>query len=100
MFLIVIYLNIANAASVASANMEQSDQKRYFAPSLERFGIDPNYLLSSHSYYNDNASKDAMLYKKRQLKKKWAKLGQGSQSPFTIAFPALIRTRRWIEQEQ
>jgi hypothetical protein len=34
------------------------------------------------------------------LKKKWTKFLQGSQSPYTIAFPALIRTRWWIEQEQ
>jgi len=100
MFITVIYLNIANTVSATSANMEQSEQKRFTAGLFERFGIDPSSLFGNRPHYGDDVGKGAMFYQKRQSKKKWADFSQRSQSPYTIAFPALIRTRRWIEQEQ
>ncbi len=99
-FVTVIYLNIANTVSATSANMEQSVQKRFPGGFFGRFGIDPDHLFANRPYYDDDVDKDAMFFKKRQLKKKWTNFFQRSQSPYTIAFPALIRTRRWIEQEQ
>jgi hypothetical protein len=67
---------------------------------LEQFGIGSNHLLPNRPYDDDNTDEEENLHDKRQLKKKWAKFYQGGHSPYTIAFPALIRSRRWIEQEQ
>jgi len=93
MFVTVVYLNIVNDVFATSVNTKQLDQKRYLPASFGRFGTDPSYLVTNHPYYDDNVGRDVMFFKKRQLKKKWAKLFQRSQSPYTIAFPALIRTR-------
>jgi hypothetical protein len=41
-----------------------------------------------------------LLHSKWALNKKSAGFFQGSQLPYTVAFPALIRSCRWIEQEQ
>ncbi len=93
MFITVVYLNIANGVSGKSTNIEPATQKRFFPAFFGRFGTDPNYLLTNRAYYDDDFGKDVIFHKKRQLKKKWTKFLQGSQSPYTIAFPALIRTR-------
>jgi hypothetical protein len=94
----MILVNVANSVSVASTDVEHSNQKRFAAAYSGRYGIDPNYLLTNRPYYDDDdVDTSALFFKKRQLKKKWAKSLQRSQSPYTIAFPALIRTRRWIQ---
>ncbi|CAF3538615.1 unnamed protein product [Rotaria sp. Silwood1] len=80
--------------------MEQQDQKRSLAGFFGRFNVNPHYLLTNRLYHGNDVDTDLLYDEKRQSNKKWAKMSQGSQSPFTIAFPALIRTRRWIEQEQ
>jgi len=98
-FVTVILINVAKSVPVALTNVEHSDQKRFAAAYSGRYGIDPSYLLTNRPYYDNDADTNALFFKKRQLNKKWAKSFQRSQSPYTIAFPALIRTRRWIEQE-
>ncbi len=80
----VIYIN---AKPALSADIELQNPKYSDAAMMERF-ID-------HPY--DDIDEDEILHNKRQLNKKWAKFYQGAQSPYTIAFPALIRTRRWVE---
>ena len=56
--------------------------------------------LHDRSYVNDEKSdEDENFNDKRQVKRKWMNYYQGSSSahsPYTIAFPALIRSRRWI----
>jgi len=90
-------MNKVNALPVSSTDAEIQNNKLYDAPMFERFGIGSNQFLVRHPYSDDNIEEDEILHDKRQLKKKWAKFYQGAQSPYTIAFPALIRTRRWIE---
>lgn len=91
--LVVAYVN-ALPAPLADADLQ--NQKFSAATMIERLG--PNRFLVNRPYDDEeNIDEDEMLHAKRQLKKKWAKFYQGPQSPYTIAFPALIRTRRWIE---
>jgi hypothetical protein len=97
MLMTVTYLN---AVPVSSTDVELQNKKLYDAFMLEQFGIGPNHVMTNARYTNDNFDEDEILHQKRQSKTKWAKFHHGAQSPYTIAFPALIRTRRWIEQEQ
>lgn len=90
----ILYLNVVNSALATSQNVEEQDQKRSSAVLFERFGVDPGYVSANRPYNDDDANT------KRALKKKWARFFPGYQSPYTIAFPALIRSRRWIEQEE
>ncbi|CAF3167363.1 unnamed protein product [Rotaria socialis] len=96
----IVYLCIANTALATSTDMEQEDQQKPSTRLFGQFNAEPNYILTDRPYYSNDVDTDAIFHTKRQLKKKWAKYIQGSQSPYTIAFPALIRTRRWIDQEQ
>ena len=60
---------------------------------------DPNHLLTNFAFddVDELGTGKFMLYNdKRELGKKWAKLFQDSHSPYTIAFPALIRSRRFV----
>ncbi len=98
-FITMILINVAKSVPVVSTNAEHSGQKLFAAAYAGRYGIDPNYLLTNHLYDDDDDDKSALFFKKRQLKKKWARPFQKYRSPYTIAFPALIRSRRWIEQE-
>ncbi len=93
----VTYLNTVNAKPAPSADRDLQNQKFSDAAMMKHFGS--NQFLISHPYDegDDSIDEDEIRYEKRQSNKKWAKFYQGSQSPYTIAFPALIRTRRWIE---
>jgi len=91
----VIYT--ANALPAPLTDAEIQNKKFSDVSMLGRFGVGSNHFLINHPYDDDNIDEDEILQEKRQLKKKWAKFYQGAQSPYTIAFPALIRTRRWIE---
>lgn len=99
LFVSMIYLNMINVALTTSTDMEHQEQKRFPPAFFGRYGFDPTYLLTNRPYYDGNLDRDMALFHKRQIKKKWAALFQRSQSPYTIAFPALIRTRRSTEQE-
>ncbi len=101
MLISILYLNLANSVPAISKDMEEQDQTRSSDVLFERFGVDPGYLFGNRPYHDDDADKDAILHMKRGLfQKKWARFFQGSQTPYTIAFPALMRTRRWIQEEQ
>ena len=95
MLIALTYVNVVNTVPLSSTNMEQQQQaKRLTSAFFGKFPVDPTYLLENHPYYyNDNINTDVFFHK-RQLSKKWGNLFQRSQSPYTIAFPALIRTRR------
>ncbi len=80
----VIYVN---GKPALSADIEPQNPKYTDEAMMER--------LIDHPY--DDIYEEENFHDKRQLNKKWAKFYQGAQSPYTIAFPALIRTRRWIE---
>lgn len=89
-----------NTESTPSIDTNLRNQKRSPAAFFGLYGINSNYYLAGRRYYSgDQVGKAAKVSNIRRLKKKWAKSFGRSQSPYTIAFPALIRTRRWIEQE-
>lgn len=94
----IVYISIAYADLEISTNMEEENQNKSPRNSLGRFSVDPNYLWTNRMYYTNNANTDLGYGRKRQSKKKWVKFGSGPQSSYTIAFPALIRTRRSMGQ--
>jgi hypothetical protein len=59
---------------------------------LERAGLGPIRRFDQ-SQYDDDVDDDTS-YGKRQANRKWARFHHGGSSAFTIAFPALIRTRK------
>ncbi len=78
MLVVISYLIVVNAVPAPSTSMERQDQKQSSAAFFERFGV-------------DDVDKEMLLHSKRVLNKKWARFFQGSQLPYTVAFPALIR---------
>ncbi len=98
--MIMIYSILFITVSTESTETEQSAQKLFSTGFIRLYGIDPNHLLSNRQYNNHgDVFHGAAFYEKRQLRKKSPKNSPRPASPYTIAFPALIRTRRWIEQE-
>lgn len=68
-----------------------------------RIDSDPNHLLTNFAFddADDLGNGKFMIYNdKRDLGKKWARLFQESHSPYTIAFPALIRSRRFVQMPE
>jgi hypothetical protein len=93
--------NTVDALPTSSKDVDAQNRKLSDAFMLEQFGVGSNHFLTNRRYDdNDNIDEDEIIHDKRQLQKKWAKFFQGAQSPYTIAFPALIRSRRSIEKEQ
>lgn len=92
--LAMTYLNSIQTLAVSTTDLE--DQNKKFADGylLERFAVNPHRLFRDRFYDDENVDDDDSMHQKRQIKKKWIKLHHGAQSPYTIAFPALIRTRR------
>lgn len=82
--------------SAPTNEIDHEDEKRLLTTFFGRYRVDPDYILSNQPYKN-KVVKDELFYNKRQLKSKWAELFQQSHPPYTIAFPALIRTRRWVD---
>ncbi|CAF1500142.1 unnamed protein product [Rotaria sp. Silwood1] len=100
MLMTMISLNTVNSIPVSAANLDNQNKQLSDPFMLEPYGIGSNHFLNGGLYDDDRIDEDEILPEKRQYKKKWAKFFQGAQSPYTIAFPALIRTRRWIQEEQ
>jgi len=90
--LLVILLQLSFVCKVRSTSTDE--HKRSLPAYFERYAVDPSYLLTNRPYYDDSFDGNTLFFKKRQIKKKWAQLFERSHSPYTIAFPALIRTRR------
>jgi hypothetical protein len=97
MFIAVIYIN---AIPMPSIDLETENNKLSDALMVEKFGAVSHYYLTDPQYDADNINDDETHHQKRQLKRKWAAIQRGPHSPYKIAFPALIRSRRWIEREQ
>jgi hypothetical protein len=98
MLITVNYINTVNALPAPSTDAEIEHNRLSDASMFQRLGIGSNHFLINRQYNDDdNVDEDEIVHQKRELIKKWAKFHQGAQSPYTIAFPALIRTRRWIE---
>ena len=95
MFITLLYPTTINGIPT---DLNHEDQKRSFTPFFGRYSLDPDYFFNNQIYKNKMANGFA-FHKKRQLKSKWTDFFQPSQTPYTIAFPALIRTRRWIKQD-
>jgi hypothetical protein len=95
MLMTVTFINTVHAIPVSLADTEMQNKKLSDALMFGRFGS--THFLMNRQADDDNIDDDEILYQKRQLKKKWARFHQGAQSPYTIAFPALIRSRREIE---
>ncbi|UJR38498.1 hypothetical protein I4U23_031165 [Adineta vaga] len=92
MVLIVIFLYLANSFSATSTNGLKLDQKRSFALLFGRYGLGSDTILP-HRPVNGNENDNMAIPRRNDMKKKWARFFQGSQSPYSIAFPALIRSR-------
>ncbi|CAF0736035.1 unnamed protein product [Adineta steineri] len=98
--MVILYASLFNSIFVSSTDVEQHIQERSFASLLSRFGIHAGYFPPHYPYNNIKYDKDVAIDKKRDMRKKWSQIFQDSQSSYAIAFPALIRTRRWIEHEE
>jgi hypothetical protein len=98
--MMMTYFNTVNAIPAPPTDIDMLNKRLYDASMIERLGFGTNYFVNNGQYDNDNSDQDEILHEKRQLKKKWAKFYRGAPGSFTIAFPALIRSRRWIEQEE
>jgi len=94
LLVVATVFNTVSTAPTTSTDAEEHHKKLGTVVLLDRFAFDTHNPSS-----NFDENEDQTFPTKRELKKKWAKFYSGSQSPYTIAFPALIRTRRWIEQE-
>ena len=94
MFLTIVYVHTlpAIAPDTDLENSKDSDTSI-----IERFDL---HSFLNHHPFEDSTDEDELIDQKRQVKKKWSKLQQGNPSPYTIAFPALIRTRRDMEEEK
>ncbi|CAF0803451.1 unnamed protein product [Adineta steineri] len=100
MIMVMLYVNLFNSIFASPTDIKQHIQKRSFANLLSQFGIHAGYFSPNYSYNNIKYDKDVAIYNKEDMIKKWSQLFQESQSSYPIAFPALIRTRRWIEHEE
>ena len=90
---IVIMFYLVNSLSATPINMLKQDQKRSFALFFRRLGIGSDYLLSNPPM-NDRYNEANVISSNRDVKqKKRARFFQQSHSPYSIAFPALIRSR-------
>lgn len=100
MLLTVNYISTVDAIPAPSTSISAQNQKFSNGVLLEQYGDGSAHSLFNHQYDDDHIDDDEFVPEKKHLKKKWAKYHQGIQSPYTIAFPALIRSRRWIEEAQ
>ncbi|CAF0736063.1 unnamed protein product [Adineta steineri] len=94
--LTIVYFKLFNPVFALPTDAKEQDEERSFATMLGQFANNPGYFLVNRPDNNDNIDKEMYLHKKREMKRKWSKFfqgSQGSQSPYAIAFPALIRTR-------
>ena len=92
------YLHPALGKSLSSADIDEQQEKALSnALMLERFDVGSGHLSSGRQYDDEIIDDEEYPHEKRQLKRKWNKFHAGARSPYTIAFPALIRTRRSIE---
>lgn len=97
--IILLTVNTINTLPAPLTDADIQDNKLTDPSILERFGVGSNQLLLNRQFIDDDEQidNDDIVHDKRQLKKKWAKFFRDSHSPYTIAFPALIRSRRWAE---
>lgn len=87
--LTLIVLTSTSSSTTTTFRHEQHDRYRAAAIALlEQLGIDAARLFGEDADH------------KRDLKADWAKLLQRSPPPYTIAFPALLRSRRAATKRQ
>ena len=98
--IVTIALQAINSVRSTSNNHDQQNKRRYSPMLFDRFSVDPTNMLTNRVFEDDDPDNGMIVHQKRQLRKKWAKLYQDSHSPYTIAFPALIRTRRSTGQDK
>jgi hypothetical protein len=79
--------------------VHKQDPHRSATALLGQLSLDPEYLFAQRRLHDDASTEDedGMAYRRRDLKEEWVKLLQKAQSP-TIAFPALLRSRRGIRK--
>lgn len=98
--IMMIALQAINPARSTSNNRDQQNNRGYSPMLFDRLGVDPPNLLTNRVFEDEDPDNGMIVHQKRQLRKKWAKLYQDSHSPYKIAFPALIRSRRSTGQDQ
>ena len=91
------YLHPANGKSLSSADIDEQEKKLSDGFMSDRFDVGSGHLFTGHQYEDETIDDEEYPHEKRQLKRKWNKFHAGARSPYTIAFPALIRTRRSME---
>ena len=95
LLLAMTYLNSIHTLAVPTSDLEEQNKKLVDGYLLERLGVNPHRLFRDRFYDEETLDDDdESMHQKRQIKKKWNKFHHGAQSQYTIAFPALIRTRR------
>ncbi|UJR07676.1 hypothetical protein I4U23_011962 [Adineta vaga] len=93
MFTTLIYLNTINGIPLSSLDLASDNNRLSDIISLERAGLGSNHYWINPQYSDDYMMDDEIVHGKRDIEKKWAKFHHGGRSAYTIAFPALIRTR-------
>ncbi|UJR38497.1 hypothetical protein I4U23_031164 [Adineta vaga] len=97
-FIALVYLNTI-LIQVSATTIDHPSQP--IESLLDPANIDPDYFIANQQMsYDDDSEAGVDGYRKRSFRKNWAKLFERSQPRYTIAFPALLRSRRWIEEEQ
>jgi hypothetical protein len=84
---------LINSISATPIHVNKQEQKRSFAALLGRLGFGSEYLLPDRTYRGANIGSSPASHKNQDMRKKWARFFQEPQSPYAIAFPALIRSR-------
>ncbi|CAF0996626.1 unnamed protein product [Adineta steineri] len=102
MFTTLTYLNKVNGIPLSSFDLDTQNNRLYNAILSGQIDVGSNHDLINSQYDDgdDNINNDEIFHNKRQARRFWARFHHDGQSPYTIAFPALIRTRRYIEENQ
>ncbi|UJR38496.1 hypothetical protein I4U23_031163 [Adineta vaga] len=87
-------LVLFNSVFTMPTDVEEQDQKRSIGNLFEQSGMDHDYVVVNQPNNDNDNDNHVVFQKRREMKRKWAKFFQGADSPYAIAFPALIRSRR------
>lgn len=89
------YLHTVSALPISSMDLDSDNSALSDAIIVERVGLSSPHLWGHSLLVDDGESDDdERIYDERQVEKRRARLHHGGRAGFTIAFPALIRTRR------
>jgi hypothetical protein len=95
--MLILHVNTMQILGMVTSDLDDQDKKLSNGFILERAGS-PSSRFSNRQPVDDDDMLDAdeFVHEKRHVKKKWNKFHHGAQSPYNIAFPALIRSRKSV----